>query len=85
MRNQTKKIITMFRINEALAAAKDAGRKVKKIELAGMLWPNSTESAQKVNMGQLCNGKTQSIKPEWVPKICAYCGCDANYLFNVKP
>lgn len=73
----------MFRIEQAIAAAKDAGRTITKKELAAALWPESNAAAQQVNMSKLCNGKTARIAPEWVNTICELTGVDANFLFGL--
>ena len=44
----------------------------------------ASESAQQVNMTNLCNGTTKRILPEWVLIICEMCGCSADYLFGLE-
>ena len=73
----------MIRIEQALAVAKENGRKIAKKDIAAMLWPNATQAAQQVNMTNLCSGKTSRIDPDWVPIICRECGVSADFLFNV--
>lgn len=72
----------LIRIDEAIARAKAQGNKVMKKELAARLWPNSTESAQMVNMTHLCTGRTVAIKPEWQNIICDVTGCTADFLIG---
>lgn len=72
----------MFRINEAIARAKERGIKVTKGEIAAMLWPDAPEASRRVYMTKLCNGDTKRILPEQVRIICAMCGCTPNYLFG---
>ena len=72
-----------MRIEQAIARAKDAGRKVLKKDIATRLWPNSTETAQQVNMTALCNGTTSRINQEWVNIICEMTGCTADFLFGI--
>lgn len=72
-----------LRIEEAIARAKANGTKVLKKDIAAKLWPDSVESAQQVNMTKLCNGRTASIKPEWVVVVCEMTGCTADFLFNL--
>lgn len=74
----------MIRIEQALARAKEEGRKVMKKELAAKLWPNSSPAARQVNMTGLCNGKTTKIDPEWVAIICNMTGCSADFLFGIS-
>lgn len=66
----------------ALVRAKEAGRPIMKKELAAKLWPDVNEVAQQVNMTNLCSGRRQSVKPEWVLIICDMCGCSADFLFG---
>lgn len=73
-----------LRVNEAIAKAQTAGIKVYKKEVAARLWEGRTESAQQVNMTNLCNGTTKRIAPEWVVIICEMCGCSADYLFGLE-
>lgn len=72
-----------LRIEEAIARAKANGTKVLKKDIAAKLWPDSVESAQQVNMTKLCNGRTASIKPEWVVAVCEMTGCTADFLFGL--
>lgn len=72
-----------MRIEQAIARAKDAGRKVLKKDIAARLWPNSNETAQQVNMSALCKGATARINPEWVNIICEMTGCTADFLFGI--
>lgn len=74
----------MFRLNEAILKAALKGKKVFKKELAAKIWPDSTESAQQVNMTALCSGKKMKVAPEWVEVICKECECSADYLFGLK-
>lgn len=72
-----------LRIEEAIARAKANGTKVLKKDIAAKLWPDSVESAQQVNMTKLCNGRTASIKSEWVVVVCEMTGCTADFLFGL--
>lgn len=72
-----------LRIEEAIARAKANGTKVLKKDIAAKLWPDSVESAQQVNMTKLCNGRTGSIKPEWVVVVCEMTGCTSDFLFGL--
>lgn len=73
----------MIRIEQALARAKEQGKKVLKKELAAKLWPDSSTVAQQVNMTALCSGKKIKINPEWVKIICEMTGCTADFLFGL--
>lgn len=72
----------MMRIEQALARAKEQGRKVLKKDLAAKLWPDSVTTTQQVNMTRLCNGGTTKINEDWVSIICDMTGCDPNFLFG---
>lgn len=72
----------MMRLEQALARAKEQGKKVLKKDLAAKLWPDSSPAAQQVNMTSLCAGKTAKISPDWVSIICNELGCTPNFLFG---
>ena len=74
----------MIRLEQALARAKEQGKTVLKKDLAAKLWPDSSETAQQVNMTNLCNGRRDAVKPDWVVIICEMCGCSADFLFGLK-
>ena len=74
----------MMRIEQAIARAKEQGKKVLKKDLAAKLWPDSTEAGQQVNMTALCSGKTTKINPDWVAIICGMTGCTADFLFGIS-
>ena len=74
----------MMRIEQAIARAKEQGKKVLKKDIAARLWPNSTPVAQQVNMTALCNGETARIVPEWVNIICEMTGCTADFLLGIS-
>lgn len=74
----------MMRIEEAIARAKQQGKKVLKKDVAARLWPDSTPVAQQVNMTSLCNGTTSRISPDWVNIICEMTGCSADFLFGIS-
>ena len=74
----------MMRIEQAIARAKEQGKKVLKKDVAAKLWPDSTPTAQQVNMTALCNRKTNKINPDWVSIICEMTGCTADFLFGLS-
>ncbi len=74
----------MIRIEQAIARAKDSGKKVMKKDIAARLWPDSTEVGQQVNMTKLCNGRSKSVRPEWVRIICEMTGCTADFLLGLS-
>lgn len=87
---RTRRIITIkinnmkLRVNEAIARSEANGKKVLKKDIAARLFEGASESAQQVNMTNLCNGKTKRIVSEWVVIICEMCGCSADYLFGME-
>ena len=74
----------MMRIEQAIARAKEQGKKVLKKDIAARLWPDSTEAGQQVNMTALCSGKTTKINQDWVAIICDMTGCTADFLFGIS-
>ena len=71
-----------MRIEQAIALAKEQGKKVKKKDIAARLWPDTSEVGQQVNMTALCKGKTVRIDPDWVTIICEMTGCTPDFLFG---
>lgn len=74
----------VLRIEEAIARAKTQGNKVMKKEIAAKLWPDSSITAQQVNMTALCRGVTGRIYPEWIKTICEMTGCTADFLLGMS-
>lgn len=73
-----------LRVNEAIARSEMNGKKVLKKDIAARIFEGASESAQQVNMTNLCNGTTKRVAPEWVAIICEMCGCTANFLFGME-
>lgn len=81
--NNIDKIKSMkLRVEEAIARAKANGNRIYKKQIAAKLWPESEDSAQQVNMTNLCNGRTQMCRPEWVNIICDMTGVSADFLLG---
>lgn len=74
----------MLRINEAIARAERMGKKVFKKDLAALLWSESSEGAQQVNMTKLVSGRAKKISIEWVEILCRELDCSADYLFGLS-
>lgn len=74
----------MLRINEALARCERKGKKVFKKDLAALLWSESSEGAQQVNMTKLVRGRAKKISIEWVDILCRELDCSADYLFGLS-
>ena len=73
-----------LKVNEAIAKAKEKGAKLRIVDIATELWPNSRESAALMNFTNLRNGSVKHVDTDVIVKICDILGCDANYLFNIK-
>ncbi len=73
-----------IRIKEAIRFALMSGNDVSIMDIAKVLWPDSKETTQRVNISKLLNGKTKTYSLEWIKTICEITGTDANFLFNVK-
>jgi len=74
----------MFKLKECLLKAAQKGQKISQKELGQLLWPNSTEQTARVNISALANGRTNSIKIEFVNIICEKLECTPNELFGVE-
>lgn len=74
----------MFRLKEAIERAKQNGKPVQRKQIAAVLWPDSNEVTQQVNMTSLTNKTPKKISPEWVPVICKMLDCTADYLFGLE-
>jgi DNA-binding Xre family transcriptional regulator len=74
--------MSVLRVNEAIARAKTNGKSVDKKTIAALLWPDSKEKTQQVNMTFLSNGRTIGVKLSWIYILCKELDCDPNYLFG---
>lgn len=74
----------MFRIEEAIARAKQNGKKVYKKDIAARLWPDSEPIGQQVNMTRLCAGKNAKIDPQWIVIVCEMTGVTADFLLGIS-
>lgn len=72
----------MIRINAAFAAAKERGKKVRKKELAALMWPEAPETNRMRSIGNLASGRTTRIEPEWLNIIAEYCGVSIDFLLG---
>jgi len=66
---------------ERLNAKQD--KKLKLIDIAREIWPDSDTGTQRMNISKLAGGKRSQIKIEYIPILCRVLKCDANYLFNL--
>lgn len=72
-----------LRVREAINIAKANGIKVKKGELACVLWPNSTASGAKCNLCNMEANKMKKITIEQVSLLCNILGVSADFLFGL--
>jgi len=74
-----------LQIKEALESLNaKSEKKVKLVDLAREIWPDSDIGTQRMNISKLAGGKRSQIKIEYVPILCRALKCDANFLFNIK-
>ena len=74
----------ILRIEEAIARAKANGKRVYKKDIAARIWPDSTPTAQQVNMSRLCNCSSVRVAPEWVRIICEMTGVSSDFLMGLS-
>lgn len=81
--NEKKSMI--FKLNEAIAHAKEKGLVGKKelTSLAEVLWPGSKKHSAYVNFLNLKTGRTKKVDIENVPTICRILGVSADFLFGL--
>lgn len=73
----------MLKLNEAVKYAKTTKR-VRKTNLAQMLWPESTSRTARANFSNLISGKNKKIDISAVPIICSELGVSADFLFGLS-
>jgi len=70
-----------LRISEALMLQNSKlETKIRIIDLGIALWPDSKESAQKVNVSKLVNAKTVRVEIAWIKILCEKLECTPNFL-----
>lgn len=75
----------VLRIEEAMARYRRVhGVKLKKQDLAAVLFPNSSIPVRRQSLTRLLSGVYSRIDPAWVPIICKFCECSADYLFHLS-
>lgn len=79
-----KKSMT-FKLNEAIAYAKEKGLVGKKelTSLAEVLWPESNKHSAYMNFLNLKTGRSKKVDIENVPTICRILGVSADFLFGL--
>lgn len=75
-----------LKIKEALALhTAKTGEVLRISELAALLFPYApTPAAKQVAMSNLTRGRTSRVKPEWIVKICQFCGCSAEFVLGME-
>ena len=74
-----------IRIKEAIAHAKQQGRKVKKKEFAGLVFPYTSERSAVVCLNNYERGQSTKMDRQQVTTICKRLGVDSNFLFGTPP
>lgn len=87
----------MLKIKEAIAQKNKAIRAENKKEgrpphlgeitnrtIGDALWPDSVQTTRDVNVSNLTTGKTKTLRPEWIVRICEITGVNPNFLFGWK-
>ena len=76
----------MFKLNEAIAYAKEKGLVGKKelTSLAEVLWPDSNRHAAYMNFLNLKSGRSKKVDIESIPTICRILGVSADFLFGIS-
>lgn len=74
----------MFRIKEALENYNTVHKQnLTLMDLARVLYPDSSWLTQRTSMTKLANGHRKMINIEFIPVLCEMLKCDANFLFGI--
>ena len=71
-----------IRIREAIQYAKSQGKKIKKREFAGLIFPYTTERSAVVCLDDYERGATTKMDRIQITEISKRLGVDANFLFG---
>ena len=71
-----------IRIREAIQYAKGQGKKIKKREFAGLIFPYTTERSAVVCLNNYERGATTKMDRIQITEISKRLGVDANFLFG---
>lgn len=74
-----------IRIREAVEHAKSQGIKVNKKDLAGKVFPMTTEASAYVRLNNYERGKSGKMNPRQIHVLCKELRVDPNFLFGMKP
>lgn len=75
--------MSKLKINEAFLFAKENGGKVRKGELASLIWEGSPK-ASRANLSNLISGRSKRVDIDMIPTICKYFGVTADFLFGLS-
>ena len=71
-----------IRIREAIQYAKSQGKKIKKREFAGLIFPYTTERSAVVCLNNYERGATTKMDRKQITELSKRLGVDANFLFG---
>lgn len=71
-----------IRIREAILHAKSQGKKIKKKNFAGLIFPYTSERSAVVCLNNYERGHTTKMDRIQITEICKRLGCDPNFLFG---
>ena len=74
-----------IRIREAIQYAKSQGKKIKKREFAGLIFPYTTERSAVVCLNNYERGATTKMDRIQITELCKRLSVDANFLFGTPP
>ena len=74
-----------IRIREAIQYAKSQGKKIKKKDFAGLIFPYVSQRSAVVCLNNYERGQSKKMDRQQVMTICKKLGCDANMLFGTPP
>ena len=73
-----------IKIREAILYAKSQGKKIKKREFAGLIFPYVSQRSAVVCLNNYERGQSKKMDYKQITEICRRLGCDPNYLFGWK-
>lgn len=72
-----------IKVMEAIEFANSNGNPITKMELAGMMWPNSSGPSRYFNIQSIINGDTKKVSPEWLQLISNTTGVSVEFLLGM--
>ena len=74
-----------IKIREAILYAKSQGKKIKKRDFAGLIFPYTSERSAVVCLNNYERGHTTKMDRIQITELSKRLGVDANYLFGTPP